>query len=93
MATMATAHTEQPPSGPVARLLTVAALVVPVLLPLAVLYQRRARHEVTASHGRYQWPRSLWNRPVALYLSCWLAFFVVMFLLSGVFAAFAISPA
>ncbi len=38
------------------------------LLPVAIHYQRKARREVEESDGFYEWPRTLWNRPVALYL-------------------------
>jgi len=51
------------------------------LLPVAIHYQRKARREAEASNGQYIWPRTLVNRPVALYLlvlAGTLAFVVLM---------------
>jgi hypothetical protein len=36
-------------------------------LPVAVHYQRKARQEAEQSGGRYEWPRTIWNRPVVLW--------------------------
>lgn len=89
---VATRNAQRPPSGPAAQGLTVAALVLPILLPLAILFQRKARDEAASSEGRYVWSRSLVNRPVALYLITWGIFLVVTFVLTGILAAFGFSP-
>ena len=89
---MVTVKAEWPPSGLLARGLTLGALVFPILLALAILYQRKARDEAAASEGHYEWSRSLMNRPVALYLVAWATFLVVVFILMGVFAAFGVPP-
>ena len=58
-----------PPSASAARVFTVlAAFWLWLLLPLAVHYQRRARREAEASGGMYVWPKTLWNRPILLWL-------------------------
>lgn len=60
----------EPPSGPKARAWTlVAAFWLWLLLPVAIHYQRRARAEAAASGGAYEWPRSLLNRPIILWLT------------------------
>lgn len=89
---MGTVKAEWPPSGSAARALTIAALVVPILLLPATLYQRKARDEAAAAEGRYGWSRSLINRPVAFYLATWACFLVLVFILTGVLAAFGVSP-
>lgn len=66
--------------------------MLPILLPLAILFQRKARDEAASSGGRYGWSRSLVNRPVALYLTTWGTFLVVTFVLTGILAAFGVSP-
>lgn len=38
------------------------------LLPVAIHFQRKARREAEDSGGFYEWPRTLLNRPVALFL-------------------------
>ena len=58
-----------PPSGDRARLFTLlSAFWLWFLLPVAIYYQRKARREVEASNGFYEWPRTLLNRPIALFL-------------------------
>jgi ABC-type Fe3+ transport system permease subunit len=89
---MATVKAERPPSGPAARALTIAALLFPILLLPAILYQRKARDEAAASEGRYEWPRSLINRPVAFYLATLACLLGVMFILALVLAAFGVPP-
>lgn len=89
---MGTVKAKRPPSGPAARALTIGALVVPILLVPAILYQRKARDEAAASEGRYEWARSLINRPLAFVLASWAGFFVLVFILTGVLAAFGVSP-
>jgi len=37
-------------------------------VPVAVHYQRKARAEAEGSGGEYDWPRTIWNRPVLLSL-------------------------
>ena len=44
------------------------------------------------SEGRYQWPPSLMNRPVARYLVAWASFLLVAFVLFGISAAIGVSP-
>ena len=47
---------------------SVSAFWLWFLLPVAIYYQRKARREVEASNGFYEWPRTLLNRPIALFL-------------------------
>jgi amino acid transporter len=89
---MAADAAQRPPSAAKAELWTVAALFVPVLLPIAVVQQRRAFKEAAASNGRYRWTRRLLNRPVLLYVAVWLGFLVVVFVLTSVLAAIGVSP-
>ena len=59
----------RPPSGDAARVLTIlAACWLWLLLPFAVHFQRKARHEAEESLGLYVWPRTIWNRPIVLWL-------------------------
>ena len=59
----------EPPSGDKARIFTLlAAFWLWFLLPIAIYYQRKAFQEVSASGGRYVWPRTLLNRPIVLWL-------------------------
>jgi len=71
-----------PPSGDQARLFTLlGAFWLWFLVPVAVYYQRKARREVEASGGAYEWPRTIWNRPVLLWLivfACSMALIIVM---------------
>ena len=63
------AESRTPPSGDRARLLTLlAAFWLWLLLPVAIHFQRKARREAEESGGRYEWPRTLLNRPIALFL-------------------------
>jgi hypothetical protein len=58
-----------PPSGSRARVWTLlSAFWMWFFLPVAIHYQRKARREADASGGFYVWPKSLWNRPVVLFL-------------------------
>jgi hypothetical protein len=62
-------RSRRPPSGDNARVWTLLAVFwLWLLLPVAIHYQRKARREAELSDGLYIWPRSLWNRPVALWL-------------------------
>jgi hypothetical protein len=57
-----------PPSASKARVWTIlSAFWLWLLLPVAVHYQRKARQEAEQSGGRYEWPRTIWNRPVVLW--------------------------
>lgn len=59
----------RPPSGDAARALTIlGACWLWMLLPLAVHLQRKARREADSSNGLYVWPRTIWNRPIVLWL-------------------------
>ena len=89
---MATVEAERPPSGPAARALTIAALLFPILLIPAILYQRKARDEAAASDGRYEWSRSLVNRPVAFYVATLACFLGVLLILAFVLAALGVPP-
>ena len=89
---MVPVKSEWPPSAPLARGLTLLALALPILLPPAILYQRKARSEAAASGGRYEWSRSLMNRPVVLCLVTWSTFLLMAVILTGVLAAFGVSP-
>jgi hypothetical protein len=58
-----------PPSGNPAVVWTLlAAFWLWFLLPVAVHYTRKARREIEASGGRYQWSRGLLHRPILLWL-------------------------
>ena len=58
-----------PPSAGAARIWTaLAVLWMWFLLPVAVHFQRKARREAEASGGRHAWPRTIWTRPVLLWL-------------------------
>ncbi len=81
-----------PPSGRAARRLAAAALVLPVLLPVAVVYARRARRQTRVSPASFA-PLSLMDRPVILYLVVTITVYVVMFVLMGVMSiVFGVSP-
>jgi len=57
-----------PPSGSAARVWTLLAVFwLWQLLPVAIRYQRKAAREAAASGGLYEWPRSIWNRPLLLW--------------------------
>jgi hypothetical protein len=59
----------RPPSANRAQLLTLlGAFWLWFLVPVAVIFQRRARREVEESNGEYEWPRTIWNRPILLWL-------------------------
>jgi hypothetical protein len=58
-----------PPSAGAARIWTaLAVLWLWFLLPVAIHFQRKARREAAESGGRYAWPRTIWTRPVLLWL-------------------------
>lgn len=44
-----------------------AALGLWFLLPVALHFQQKARREVEESGGLYEWPQTMWNRPVLLW--------------------------
>lgn len=59
----------QPPSGSAARVWTLlAAFWLWLLLPVAIHDQRKAKRETAESPALYEWPNSLWNRPLLLWL-------------------------
>jgi hypothetical protein len=58
-----------PPSGQAARIFTLLRVFwLWLLIPFAVHLQRKARREADESGGVYVWPRSIWNRPLILWL-------------------------
>jgi amino acid transporter len=82
-----------PPSGATARAWSLAALVLPIVLPLAVVYARRARREANLSTGEYSWPQRLIDRPVVFHVVVWVGFFSVMFAMMAVLSlGFDVSP-
>ncbi len=82
-----------PPSGATARVWSIAALVLPIALPLAMVYARRARREADLSTGEYSWPKRLIDRPVIFHLVVWVGFFSVMFAMMAVLSlGFDVSP-
>ena len=82
-----------PPSGATARVWAFAALVLPIALPLAVVYARRARREADFSTGEYSWPHRLIDRPVVFYVVVWVGFLSVMFVMTAVLSlVFNVSP-
>lgn len=82
-----------PPSGITARLLAVVSLFLPIVLPAAVVYARRARREAAAAPGEFSWPRRLIDRPLVFYVVVWAAFLVLVFVLMGLLSTvFNISP-
>lgn len=38
------------------------------LLPVALHFQRKARREAEESGGLYEWPQTIWNRPMLLWI-------------------------
>ena len=82
-----------PPSGVAARAWAFAALLLPIALPLAVVYARRARREANLSTGEYSWPQRLIDRPVVFHVVVWAGFFSVMFVMMAVLTlVFDVSP-
>ncbi len=77
-----------PPSGVTARAWAFAALFLPIALPLAVVYARRARREANLSTGEYSWPQRLIDRPVVFHVAVWAGFFSVMFVMMAVVSLF-----
>lgn len=82
----------KPPSARQARAWTIGALINWFLVPLAVIYQNKAREEARASDGLYHWHNRLWNRPVLLTIAVWGSFFLLLFVLTGILAHFGIAP-
>lgn len=82
-----------PPSGMTARLFAVVSLAIPVVLPIALFFARRARHEASASEGAFTWPSRLVDRPLVLYVVVWFAFLVLALALTLVMSTvFNVSP-
>lgn len=82
-----------PPSGVAARAWAFTALFLPIALPLAVVYARRARREANLSTGEYSWPQRLIDRPVVFHVVVWAGFFSVMFVMMAVVTlVFNVSP-
>lgn len=85
--------TALPPSGGTARLLTVISLLLPIALPAAVFYARRARQEAATSAGSMKWPSRLIDRPLIFYVVVWVVFLALVFGLMGLLSAvFDVSP-
>lgn len=82
-----------PPSLVPARLLAVVSLLLPVALPAAVLYARRARREAAAAPREFSSPGRLIDRPLIFYVVVWVAFLVLLFVLMGLLnTVFNVSP-
>lgn len=81
-----------PPSGAAARALTLASPVIPIVLPLAMYFQHRARQE-TAANPALSWSTGWLNRPVVFTVIVWAAFLLVAFLLFGISAALGLNMA
>jgi hypothetical protein len=45
-----------------------AAFWLWLLLPVAIYYQRKARREAEASPDVFEWRKTVWNRPILLWL-------------------------
>lgn len=84
--------TSIPPSGPAARALTIASPLVPVVLPIALYFQRRARREA-ASDPQLSWSSGWLNRPILFTVIVWAAFLLLAFLLFGLGAALGMNMA
>ncbi len=84
-----------PPSGVTSRLLTMISLFLPIALPAAVFYARRARQEAAAadSAGDIKWPARLIDRPLIFFVVVWGVFLASVFVLMGLLSAvFDVSP-
>ncbi len=81
-----------PPSGGVARVLTLASPVLPILLPLAIYFQHRARRE-TDLDPSFSWSTGWINRPLVFTVTVWAVFLLVAFLLFGISAALGVEMA
>lgn len=77
-----------PTSAVTARLWTIAALFLPILLPVAILYTRRAAVEAALSGGEQRWPQRLIDRPVVFYVVVWITFLAIVFGLTVVLSVF-----
>lgn len=78
-------HAQRPPSGDAARIITLlAAFWLWFLLPLAIHFQRKARREAAESGGLYEWPRTIWNRPLVLWLIVLVAALTLVLMLAAV---------
>jgi hypothetical protein len=74
----------EPPSATPARVWTLlAAFWLWFLLPVAIHFQRKARREVEESHGRYEWPRTIWNRPLLLWFVVFIAGMALIFAMAA----------
>ena len=81
------------PSRATARLLTVVSLFVPVVLPVAVFYARRARREAAAGAADLIWRPRLIDRPLTFYVVVWVALLALVFVLMGLLSTvFNVSP-
>jgi ABC-type Fe3+ transport system permease subunit len=81
------------PSRVTARLLAVVSLALPIALPAAVVYARRARREAAASPDEFSRPRRLIDRPLIFYVVVWVLFLSLMFVLMGILSVvFDVSP-
>lgn len=70
-----------------------AALLLPIALPLAVVYAGRARREANLSTGEYSWPQRLIDRPVVFHVVVWAGFFSVVLMMMAVLSlVFDVSP-
>lgn len=77
-----------PPSGRPARAWALGALFLPIVLPAAVVYARRAGREAALSPGKFSWPQRLIDRPLIFSVVVWLGFFALMFGLTMVLSVF-----
>lgn len=75
-----------PPIGYAALAVTLLSPLLPIVLPLAVYLQYRARREA-AANPRYSWPRRWTNRPILFTVCVWAAFLLVGFVGIVVWAA------
>ena len=72
-----------PPSRMAARGWTLAALFLPILLPVAIVYARRVRRDAALSIVESSSAQRLIDRPVVFYVAVWLAFLAVIFRADG----------
>jgi hypothetical protein len=59
------------PARMAARAFALVALFLPIALPLAIVYARRAREEAAPMTSEYSWLMRLIDRPVVSSSSCW----------------------
>ncbi len=81
-----------PPSAMTARAWTVAAVPLPILLPLALWYAHRACQEVADWSADEQWRRRLIDRPLIFNIVVWSAVLGTTAVLMVILSALGVPP-